>query len=296
MPLYDFPSQRVIEHFVPEMPVRVSALRSLGAFANVFAIESFMDELAAAAAVDPVEFRLRHLSDARGRAVIEAAARAAGWKSRRSRRRRRARGAGFGFARYKNQAAYVALVAEVAVDRADGTIRVERMTAAVDAGDVVNPDGLRNQIEGGMVQAASWALYEEVAFDRERITSVDWRSYPIARFPAAPVVSVEVIERPNDPPVGAGEAAQGPTAAAIANAVFAATGARLRALPLRPQRVRAARRAVLGANRVAERMVNAFAELTVIARTRCRSSIEAGFTRCSSKPASRERRRSCSWP
>ena len=242
VPLYDFPSQRVIEHFVPDMPIRVSALRSLGAFANVFAIESFMDELAAAAAVDPVEFRLRHLTDARGRAVIEAAASAAGWKSRSTSGGDggRARGAGFAFARYKNQAAYVALVAEVAVDRADGTIRVERMTAAVDAGDVVNPDGLRNQIEGGMMQAASWALYEEVAFDRERITSVDWRSYPIARFPAAPVVSVEVIERKNDPPVGAGEAAQGPAAAAIANAVFAATGARLRELPLRPQRVRAA--------------------------------------------------------
>ena len=133
--------------------------------------------------------------------MIEAAARAAGWKSADCRPAAAAtgatvRGAGFAFARYKNQAAYVALVAEVAVDRADGTIRVERMTAAVDAGDVVNPDGLRNQIEGGMMQAASWTLYEEVAFDRERITSVDWRSYPIARFPAAPVVSVEVIERP----------------------------------------------------------------------------------------------------
>ena len=197
MPLYDFPSQRVIEHFVPEMPVRVSALRSLGAFANVFAIESFMDELAAAAAVDPVEFRLRHLSDARGRAVIEAAARAAGWKSTpTSGADGPLAAAASRFARYKNQAAYVALVAEVAVDRADGTIRVERMTAAVDAGDVVNPDGLRNQIEGGMMQAASWTLFEEVAFDRERITSVDWRSYPIARFPTAPVVSVEVIERP----------------------------------------------------------------------------------------------------
>jgi CO/xanthine dehydrogenase Mo-binding subunit len=256
VPLYDFPSQRVIEHFVPDMPVRVSALRSLGAFANVFAIESFMDELAVAAAVDPVEFRLRHLSDARGRAVIETATRAAGWKSGGDRGSARAvlgaenepaermvdtiRGAGFAFARYKNQAAYVALVAEIAVDRADGTIRVERMTAAVDAGDVVNPDGLRNQIEGGMVQAASWTLHEEVTFDRERITSVDWRSYPIARFTAAPVVKVEVIERPNDPPVGAGEAAQGPAAAAIANAVFAATGVRLRDLPLRPQRVRAA--------------------------------------------------------
>ncbi len=266
VPLYDFASQRVVEHFVPDMPVRVSALRSLGAFANVFAIESFMDELAAAAGADPVEFRLRHLSDARGRAVIEATARAAGWKGRSTggdrgravlgaddepaeRMVNTVRGAGFAFARYKNQAAYVALVAEVAVDRADGTIRVERMTAAVDAGDVVNPDGLRNQIEGGMMQAASWTLYEEVAFDRERITSVDWRSYPIARFGATPIVKVEVVERPNDPPVGAGEAAQGPAAAAIANAVFAATGARLRDLPLRPQRVRAALSASTGVPR-----------------------------------------------
>jgi CO/xanthine dehydrogenase Mo-binding subunit len=176
--------------------------------------------------------------------VIEAAAGAAKWGRAPDRvGDGPARGRGVAFARYKNQAAYVALVADVAVDRGDGTIRVERMTAAVDAGDVVNPDGLRNQIEGGMAQAASWTLHEEVLFDRERITSVDWRSYPIARFPAAPVVSVEVIERPNDPPVGAGEAAQGPSAAAIANAVFAATGVRLRDLPLRPQRLRAALRA-----------------------------------------------------
>jgi CO/xanthine dehydrogenase Mo-binding subunit len=144
-----------------------------------------------------------------------------------------ARGRGVAFARYKNLAAYVAIVADVAVDRTSGAIRLERATAAVDAGDVINPDGLRNQIEGGIVQAASWTLFEEVTFDRERITSVDWRSYPIARFPDAPVVTVEVVTRPEDPPVGAGEAAQGPTAAAIANAVFAATGVRRRDLPLR---------------------------------------------------------------
>jgi CO/xanthine dehydrogenase Mo-binding subunit len=238
VPLYDFPSQRVIEHFVAEMPVRVSALRSLGAFANVFAIESFLDELAAAAGADRIEYRLRHLSDPRARAVIEAVARAARWGSTPDvGPGAPARGRGVAFARYKNQAAYVALVADVAVDRGDGVIRVERMTAAVDAGDVVNPDGLRNQIEGGMAQAASWTLHEEVRFDRERIASVDWRSYPIGRFASAPAVSVEVIERPDDPPVGAGEAAQGPTAAAIANAVFAATGVRLRELPLRPERV-----------------------------------------------------------
>jgi CO/xanthine dehydrogenase Mo-binding subunit len=246
VPLYDFPSQRVIEHFVPEMPVRVSALRSLGAFANVFAIESFLDELAAAAGADPVAFRLRHLSDARAQAVIESAARAGGWSAAvrgapvRDSGDGLERGRGFAFARYKNQAAYVAMIADVAVDRASGVIRLERATAAVDAGDVVNPDGLRNQIEGGIAQAASWTLLEAVAFDRERITSVDWRSYPILRFPDAPTVSVEVVSRPEDAPVGAGEAAQGPTAAAIANAVFAATGVRLRDLPLRPDRVRTA--------------------------------------------------------
>jgi CO/xanthine dehydrogenase Mo-binding subunit len=245
VPLYDFPSQRVVEHFLPDMPIRVSALRSLGAFANVFAIESFVDELAAAAGVDPIAFRLRHLSDARARAVIEAAAREARWAEMPASGGGGAppglaRGRGVAFARYKNQAAYVALIAEVAVDRAEGLIRLERAIAAVDAGDVINPDGLRNQIEGGIVQAASWTIHEEVAFDRRRVTSVDWRGYPIARFPETPVVSVTVIERPEDPPVGAGEAAQGPTAAAIANAVFAATGVRLRDLPLRPDRVRSA--------------------------------------------------------
>jgi nicotinate dehydrogenase subunit B len=245
----------------------VSALRSLGAFANVFAIESFMDELAAAAGVDPVAFRLRHLSDPRAKAVIETAARAARWvaaargtsaaaaanagsassvsaaaagSSAGRSDTGAARGRGFAFARYKNQASYVALIADVAVDRASGEIRVEHVFGAVDAGDVVNPDGLRNQIEGGVVQATSWTIYEAVTFDRERITSVDWRSYPIARFPAAPTVEIEVIERPDDPPVGAGEAAQGPTAAAIANAVFAATGVRLRDLPLTAERVKRA--------------------------------------------------------
>ncbi|HVR29467.1 MAG TPA: molybdopterin cofactor-binding domain-containing protein [Thermoanaerobaculia bacterium] len=265
VPLYELPSQRVVEHFLPDMPVRVSALRSLGAYANVFAIESFMDELAAAAGADPVAFRLHHLTDPRARAVIEAAARQAGRTIAVSRSPGDAQGAptdtpgrttgadpgaaptevtsgvargrGFAFARYKNQAAYVALVADVVVDRATGVVRLERATAAVDAGDVVNPDGLRNQIEGGIAQAASWTLHEEVAFDRERITSVDWRTYPISRFVDAPELSVAVLERPQEPPVGAGEAAQGPTAAAIANAVFAATGVRLRDLPLRPGRV-----------------------------------------------------------
>jgi CO/xanthine dehydrogenase Mo-binding subunit len=240
VPLYTFPKARVVEHFISDMPVRVSALRSLGAFANVFAIESFVDELAHAAGADPVAFRLRHLDDARARAVIEAAAKAAGWgEEDRSEKTddAPARGRGFAFARYKNHAAYVALVADVEVTEA-GEVRVRRVTAATDAGLVVNPDGVRNQIEGGVVQAASWTLIEEVTFDSQRgITSRDWRSYPILGFEQVPEVEVVLLDRPSEPSLGAGEAAQGPTAAAIANAVADATGVRVRELPMRPERV-----------------------------------------------------------
>jgi nicotinate dehydrogenase subunit B len=236
--IYDIPGKRMTQHFVPEMPLRVSALRTLGAYANVFAIESFMDELAMAASVDPVEFRLRHLSDARAKAVIEAAARSAGWQAGVT--RGESRGRGFGFAHYKNHAAYVAVVAEVEVDRTTGTVRVLKAFCAADAGQIVNPDGLKNQMEGGVVQSTSWTLKEQVNFDRERILSRDWQSYPILTFPEVPEVEVALIDRPGEPWLGAGEAASGPTAAAIANAVAHATGARIRDLPLTPERVKAA--------------------------------------------------------
>jgi len=238
IPLYDFPRQRVVHHFIKDMPLRVSALRTLGAYANVFAIESFIDELALAAAADPVAFRLSHLNDPRARAVIEAVAAKAGWKA--GEKGNGMRGRGFGFAKYKNLATYVALIAEVEVDRASGRVAVPRAYAAVDSGLIVNPDGLANQIEGGIIQSASWTLHEEVKFDRAGIASRDWLGYPILTMPEAPTVEVTLIDRPDERPLGAGEGSQGPAVAAIANAFAAATGKRLRDLPLSPERVKAA--------------------------------------------------------
>jgi CO/xanthine dehydrogenase Mo-binding subunit len=238
IPLYDLPRQRITNHLIKDMPLRVSALRTLGAFANVFAIESLMDELAATAGADPVAFRLAHIKDERARAVIEAAAKAAGWKAGEA--GNGGRGRGIGFARYKTTATYVAVVVEVEVDRASGLIRVPRAFAAVDAGQIINPDGLTNQIEGGIVQSTSWTLKEQVRFDAQGITSRDWKSYPILTMREAPKVTVELIDRPSERSLGAGEASSGPTAAAIANAFAAATGRRIRDLPLNPERVKAA--------------------------------------------------------
>jgi CO/xanthine dehydrogenase Mo-binding subunit len=238
IPLYRFANARVVHHFVTAMPLRVSALRSLGAYMNVFSIESFMDELAQAAQADPVEFRLAHLDDPRAREVIQRAAERFGWATY---RKQPGRGRGFGFARYKNLAAYCAVACEVDADRTSGHVRMLRAAAAIDSGEAVNPDGIVNQVEGGILQSLSWTLFEEVRFDRSRITSLDWASYPILRFPAAPdSVEVAVINRPGAPFLGTGEAAQGPAAAALANAIADATGARLREIPFTAQRVRAA--------------------------------------------------------
>jgi nicotinate dehydrogenase subunit B len=234
VPLYEFPSQQVVYNRVLKMPLRTSALRALGAFMNIFAIESFMDELAQASEVDPVEFRLRYLRDERARAVIEAVAERAGWASRQP---TESRGYGFAFARYSNKAAYCAVVAEVL---AENEVRVEKLTLAVDAGLVVNPDGLVNQVEGGAVQSTSWTLKEQVRFDRTRVTSTDWESYPILRFSEVPRIDVVLVNRPQYPSLGAGECAQGPVAAAIANALHDALGIRVRDLPLTYERVVAA--------------------------------------------------------
>ena len=237
-PLYTIPAARVTYDFVPEMKLRVSALRGLGAYMNVFSIESFIDELASAAGTDPVAFRLAHLDDRRAREVVSRAADRFGWSAV---RRRFGRGRGFGFARYKNLAAYLAVAVEVTVERETGRLRLVRAVAAVDSGEAVNPDGIKNQIEGGILQSASWTVYESVAFDRTRVTSRDWGSYPIMRFSTVPdAVDVSVIDRPGSPFLGTGEAAQGPTAAAIANALADATGARVRELPLTAARVKAA--------------------------------------------------------
>jgi CO/xanthine dehydrogenase Mo-binding subunit len=232
-PLYTFPRRRIVEHFLPDSPLRVSALRGLGSYANVFAIESFVDELAHAAGVDPVQFRLRYLEDERARAVIEAAADKAGWGDGR-------RGRGIAFARYKNRQSYVAVVAQLSVERASGHIHLERAVVAADAGQIVNPDNLSNQLEGVFVQSASWTLREQVTFDRHGVTSTDWHSYPILRFHDAPAIETVLLDRPGLPYLGVGEGAQGPVSAAIANAVFDAAGVRLRHIPFTPERVRAA--------------------------------------------------------
>ena len=237
IPIYKFPNAKVVHHFIPAMPLRISAMRALGAYHNVFSIESFMDELARAAGADPVEFRLKHLDDPRGRDVINKAAQEFGW--RKGQKAPQDRGFGFAFARYKNLAAYCAIATEVEVNRETGRPRLVRAVAAVDSGQVVNPDGLINQIEGAIVQSMSWTLYESVSFDDTRITSIDWQTYPILRFNAVPdSVEVHIIDRPGQPFLGSGETGQGPAAASIANAIADATGKRLRNLPLTRKRIK----------------------------------------------------------
>jgi CO/xanthine dehydrogenase Mo-binding subunit len=212
------------------MPLRTSAMRALGAHLNVYAIESVVDELAVLAGIDPVEYRLRMLTDERARAVLQAAAERAGWGDGTP-------GLGIGFARYKNRGAYCAVVAEV---EAETHVRVRRLTIAVDVGLVVSPDGVVNQIEGGALQALSWTTKEQVRFDARTVTSRTWEDYPILTFSEVPPVDVVLLDRPDDASLGAGEASVGPTAAAIGNALYAATGLRVRALPLTPENVVAA--------------------------------------------------------
>jgi nicotinate dehydrogenase subunit B len=237
IPIYTLPNAKVVHHFIPEMPLRISAMRSLGAYHNVFSIESFMDELASAAGADPVEFRLSHLDDPRGREVIAKAAEGFGWTK--NQKPPRDRGFGFAFARYKNLAAYCAIASEVEVNRETGRTRLVRAVAAVDSGQVVNPDGLTNQIEGAIMQSTSWTLFESVSFDDRRITSIDWQTYPILRFDAVPdSITVHIIDRPGQPFLGSGETGQGPAAASIANAIANATGKRLRNLPLTRKRIK----------------------------------------------------------
>ena len=238
IPLYELPRHRVTHHLIKDNPIRTSALRTLGAYANVFAIESFMDELAAAAGADPVAFRLAHIKDPRARAVIEAVAKAANWKP--GEKGDGSRGRGFAFARYKTTATYNAVIVEVEVDRATGTVKVPRAWTAVDSGQIINPDGLTNQIEGGIIQSTSWTLHEEVRFDKNGILAHDWQSYPILTMPDVPKIETVLIDRPTERSLGAGEASQGPAVAAIANALANAIGKRIRDLPYAPARVKAA--------------------------------------------------------
>ncbi|PSO24179.1 molybdopterin cofactor-binding domain-containing protein [Bradyrhizobium sp. MOS002] len=233
VPLYELKAWTITSHRLLTMPVRTSALRTLGGQGNVFAIESLLDEIAALRGEDPIAFRLRHLRDERAKEVIRAAARRAQWKPQ----KQSGIGHGVGFARYKNTGAYCAAIAEI-----EGTddIRVKRLTLAVDVGEAINPDGVINQIEGGAIQATSWVLKERVRFDRTRITSTSWTDYPILTFSEVPAVDVEIVQRPEIEPVGAGEAAHGPVTAAIANACYDCLGVRVRDLPITRDKIIAA--------------------------------------------------------
>ena len=220
-PYYTIPNQLVEANFFSG-PLRTSSLRSLGAYANIFAIESFMDELAALAGKDPFEFRLLHLEDQRAREVLTKLRSITANQP----------GIGIAFSRYKNSGTWCAVAARVAVNAKTREVRVQKMWAVVDAGQAINPDGIKNQIEGGMVQSASWTLFEQVRFDDKKITSLNWSTYPVMHFNQAPEVEVVLIDRPDQAPYGAGEAAQGPAAAAIVNAIFHACGKRIRHLPV----------------------------------------------------------------
>jgi nicotinate dehydrogenase subunit B len=236
-PIYRFPNQRIVKHLVPDLPLRSSALRGLGAFFNIFAIEAFMDELAAAAGTDHVEFRLRHLHDERARRVVELAARMLG--PRQNDGSPSGLGRGLGFSRYKNMAGFAAVGIELSVGD-DASVRLVRAVIAADAGEIIDRQGIQSQLEGGLLQSASMTLYEEVAYDAGGVTSRDWESYPILRFDNVPVIETEIIARPGESFLGVGEVTMGPTAAAIANAIHDAIGLRLRRMPFTADAIRTA--------------------------------------------------------
>jgi CO/xanthine dehydrogenase Mo-binding subunit len=240
-PPYAVPNQEVVVHWLPTAPLRPSNFRAPGKVANCFAVESFTDMLAVAAQSDPVAFRLQGLSDPRGVEVIRRAAALLGWQPRPSPAPGTGgTGRGFAYMHYKHIESYVAMAMEADVVKATGAIRVRRVACAHDCGLVINPDALRSQIEGNILQTLSRTLFEEVAFDRSRVTSIDWASYPILTFPDVPEILIDIVSRPKEPPLGAGEASATPVPAALANAVFDAIGARLTTVPFTRERVRAA--------------------------------------------------------
>jgi CO/xanthine dehydrogenase Mo-binding subunit len=242
IPLYRVGDAVVVSHFIAKAPVRVSALRSLGGYFNVVAIESLMDELALAGGLDPVALRLSHLDDPRAAEVVRRTAERFGWDKRP--KGDGVTGCGFGFARYKNLAAYCAVAMQVRIDRDSGRVIVERVIATVDSGEAVNPGGIKNQIEGAVIQAISWTGSEEMRFNAQRRTAQDWIGYPIPRFQEiAGSVEVSVVDRPGQPFLGSGEAAQGPAGGALTNAVADALGARIRDLPLSTDKIKAALKA-----------------------------------------------------
>ena len=243
-PSYPFANQKAVAHRLDSTPFRPSWIRTPGRMQNTYANEVFIDECAAAAGADPVEYRLRYLGDPRGVAVLRAAANLAKWDARPSPRRDQsgtiARGRGVAYVKYENARTYCAGVAEVEVNRQTGAIRCTRFYVAHDCGQIINPDGVRAQIEGNIIQTVSRTLKEELKWNRSRVTSVDWASYPILRFPEVPEVVMELIGRPSEPPWGVGEPAAVLPPPAISNAVFDAIGVRLRSVPFTPDRLKTA--------------------------------------------------------
>ena len=244
-PPYTMANVNAVVHWIPDAPLRTSAIRAPGKIANTFAVESFVDEIAALARVDPVEFRLRRLTNPRGVEVLRRTAARMGWQPRPSPRPVDARaavltGRGIAYVHYKHEETLVAMGMEVAVERATGRIRVTRVVCAQDCGLMINPACVQSQLEGNIIQTLSRTLHEEIVYDRDGVTTVDWGSYPILTFPEVPPLEFELIQRLDQPPLGVGEAASTPVPAALANAVFDATGVRLRTVPFRAERVKAA--------------------------------------------------------
>jgi CO/xanthine dehydrogenase Mo-binding subunit len=242
-PPYRAARVKVTAHWLEPAPLRPSNIRAPGKVANCFAVEAFIDELAMVAKIDPLEFRRRDLDDPRGIEVLDRCAALIGWQPASGVRRRNgavARGRGIAYVHYKHNETYVAMAIDVEVDRKSGEIRVKRVACAHDCGLMINPGAVRNQVEGNILQTLSRSLFEETTFDRQRVTSVDWASYRILRFPEVPELLIDLIQRTGEPPLGAGEAASSPVAAALANAVYDAIGVRLRAAPFTAERVLAA--------------------------------------------------------
>src|SRR5438128_1209252 len=247
IPPYDYENLRVVAHDMPPI-VRASWLRGVSALPNTFAHESWIDECAAEAGVDPIEYRLRYLKDARAIDLVNAVAERAGWQPRPVRQEPEpkgdiVRGRGFAYALYVHSkfpgfgAAWSAWIADVAVNKATGDVSVTRVVAGQDSGLMINPDGVRHQIHGNVIQSTSRALMEEVSFDRTSVTAREWGAYPIIKFPEVPEIDVLMLPRQDQPPLGVGESASVPSAAAIANAIFDATGVRFRELPFTPERI-----------------------------------------------------------
>ena len=241
-PPYTMSNLHAVVHWIPDAPLRTSAIRAPGKVANTFAVESFVDEVAAAARVDPVEFRLRRLTNPRGIEVLRRVAARMGWQPRPSPRpvdpaAALLTGRGIAFIHYKQEETLVAMGMEVTVERATGKIRVTRVVCAQDCGLMINPDCVQAQLEGNILQTISRTLHEEVVYDRDRVTRVDWASYPILTFPDVPDVAIDLIDRPNEKPWGAGEPTAAIVPSAIANAIFDATGVRLRSVPFTPAKV-----------------------------------------------------------